>query len=379
MRNFINLFVLLTSSIPCFSQPSNNDKLLKTRLDSVLKTVMDANGPGGSIFIQKGNRTLYSASYGFADLDKKEKFTPQTLSNLGSISKTFVAYGILILQQQGKLSIDDDVNKYFPDFRNKEIGARVKIRHLLTHTSGLPDSRGVDKDSIFYLTAKDEENFAPLKLTDTLEFEPGSQYKYSNPAFNGLALVIEKVSGMKWQKFIEENIFKPSGMMGSRIQDGPYPEKGIAHAYRKVNGKYQEYDYGEYPTFAASGNGGVWSSIDELKKYVTAIKNCAFLKCEQVKFSQQAWVPGNWKSKDPPSLGFSWFVRSANNQPAVVEHTGSQAGFRAHLIMIPESELLIIWLTNNDLFITSQLMKPLTELGYLNTPKPRNNANPEND
>ncbi len=72
---------------------------------------------------------------------------------------------------------------------------------------------------------KDEENFAPLKLTDTLEFEPGSRWKYSNPAYNGLALIIEKVSGMKWQTFIENYIFKPSGMKDSKITDGFFPEK----------------------------------------------------------------------------------------------------------------------------------------------------------
>lgn len=109
---------------------------------------------------------------------------------------------------------------------------------MITHTSGLPDSRNVDKDSIFFLAARDEGNFAPLKLTDTLEFESGSQWNYSNPAYNGLALIIEKVSGMKWQSFIENNIFKPSGMKDSKITDGSFPERDVAHGYRKTNNQF---------------------------------------------------------------------------------------------------------------------------------------------
>src|SRR5207344_1693813 len=129
------------------------------------------------------------------------------------------------------------------------LAKKIKIHHLLTHSSGLPDIRNVQGDSIFFLTAKDEENWAPIKKADSLEFEPGERFHYSNPAFNGLALVIEKVSGMKWQKFIRERIFKPAGMSSSVITDGAYPSQGVAHGYRIVEGKFQEYDYGEYPTF----------------------------------------------------------------------------------------------------------------------------------
>ncbi len=238
---------------------------------------------------------------------------------------------------------------------------------MLTHTSGLPDSRNVDKDSIFFLTAKDVENFAPLKLTDTLEFEPGSRRKYSNPAYNGLALIIEKASGMKWQSFIENNIFKPSGMKDSKITNGSFPESSVAHGYRKANNQFEEYDYGEYPTFTASGNGGVWSSVEDLRKYVTAMKKCLFLDCNTIAFSQKIWHPKNWNAKDPPSQGFSWFFSEPKNKDKykLINHSGSQAGFRAHLFIIPEPGITIIWLANNDKSITQLIMKSLVELGYL--------------
>ena len=104
------------------------------------------------------------------------------------------------------------------------------------YTLGLPDNRQVSKDTVFYLTAKDSENWAPVTKTDTLVFESGDRFEYSNPAYNGLALIVEQVSGMKWQKFIEENIFKPSGMNTSTITDGPHPATGVSHAYNKIAG-----------------------------------------------------------------------------------------------------------------------------------------------
>jgi CubicO group peptidase (beta-lactamase class C family) len=349
----------------------NNDRLLTKKLDSSFATIFSDNEPGGSVFIQQAGKILYNRSFGLADLKTKTRFTDHTISNVGSITKTFVAYGILILQNQGKLSIDDSIIKFFPDIKNKEIGNLIKIKHLLTHTSGLPDNRNVDNDSIFYLTAGDLQNFQPLLRTDTLEFVQGSQFNYSNPAYNGLALIIEKQGKMKWQEFIRKHIFLPAGMKNSKITDGAFPDKNVAHSYRKVGNKYEEYDYGEYPTFCAAGNGGVWSSIAELRKYINAIKACSFTDCATIELSKKLWQPENWASKTKPFHSLVWFVHKGifndfgNEKCKVMEHSGSQAGFNAHLILIPEKDITIIWLTNNDKFLTGAIRKILLALNYL--------------
>jgi CubicO group peptidase (beta-lactamase class C family) len=372
MRSTLLLYLGILSFTFCNGQ-TNKDKLLVEKLDSEFADIFSKDKPGGSIFIRKGNKTLYDKSFGLADIKTKTKFTDKTISNLGSISKTFVSYGILILQNQGKLSLEDSIIKFFPEFKNKELASRIKIKHLLTHTSGLPDLRNVEKDSVYYLTAKDYENFKPLFQTDTLEFEEGSQWNYSNPAYNGLAMIIEKVTKMKWQDFIKENIFNPSGMKNSKITDGDFPNKDIAHGYRKVNGNYEEYDYGECPTFCAAGNGGVWSSVSELKKYISAINNCTFTDCSTIELSRKTFKPENWKSAIEPIHSSVWFVHpdfstKHENQTLkfqTIEHSGSQGGYRAHLILIPEKEITIIWLTNNDVFISGKIRNTLLELGYL--------------
>jgi CubicO group peptidase (beta-lactamase class C family) len=372
LKGRILLFLILPFFfLNCTSQ-MNTDQALEQKLDSVFATIFTPDAPGGSIFIQQGDKVLYAKSFGLSDMEKKLKYTSATVQNLGSISKTFVSYGILILAKEDKLSLDDPILKYFPDFKNKDIAKNVTIKHLLTHTSGLPDLRETERDSVFYLTAMDAENWAPIKLADSLNFEPGSQYQYSNPAYNALALIIEKASGNKWQDFIKKRIFEPAGMGTSDIQDGAHPAKNVAHGYRKINGQWDEYDYGEYPTFAASGNGGVWSSIDDLRKYADAVKKNLIVDAETFTLSTEPWKPENWKNEAAPWKGMAWFKHPSylhginpEEQYTVIEHSGDQGGFRAHLLMIPESDITIIWLTNNEQLLSKQIWGVMKELGYL--------------
>jgi CubicO group peptidase (beta-lactamase class C family) len=371
MRIFFIILLIIPGLFIC-SGKANKNKLLVDKLDSAFLDIFKDNEPGGSVLIQQGKKVLYKRSFGLSDLKTGRRFTARTVANIGSISKTFVAYGILMLQNQGKLSVENSISMYFPEFKNKNLAGKIKIKHLLTHTSGLPDSRNVAGDSIFYLTAKDYENFRPLTLTDTLEFEPGSRWNYSNPAYNGLALIIEKVSGMKWQDYIKKHILRKAGMRSSKITDGAYPEKHVAHGYSFVNGEYTENDYGEYPTFAASGNGGVWSSVNDLRKYAYALSKCRFTDCTTIELSEKIWTPPTWGSKDSMFHSLVWYVHPsfsydfhAEEKCRVIEHDGFQGGFMAHLIMIPEYEMIIIWITNNEKSLTEKIRKLLFQLKFI--------------
>jgi CubicO group peptidase (beta-lactamase class C family) len=209
----------------------------------------------------------------------------------------------------------------------------------------------VDEAEDFYLTAKDEANFEPIKRVEILNFEPGEKFEYSNPAYNGLALIIEKQSHQKWQDFIRDKIFKPSGMNQSKITEGSYPQDGVAHAYIKKNGDYVEYDYGEYPTFAAAGNGGIWCSALDLAKYETALRKHTFLSKTSVEKSRTVYQPKNWNDTIPPNIGCSWFILEKDHKEnehgvKIIYHTGSQGGFRAFFVSISEKEILYAALFN---------------------------------
>src|SRR6187455_2203259 len=298
------LFVVVILFTNCNTEPSS----YSSDLDKIFDSVFKASEPGGAVLIAKDGKIIYEKGFGVEDITTKKVIDNNTLFNVGSISKTFVAFGILQLAKENKLSIDDDIYKYFPDFNDSSIAKKIKIYHLLTHSSGLPDIRDVQGDSVFYLTAKDEENWAPIKKADSLEFQPGERFNYSNPAFNGLALIIEKVSGMKWQDYIKKNVMEPAGMRTSTITDGPHPESGVSHGYLFDGQKYFEQDYGEEPTFAAAGNGGVWSSVEELWNYEHALRNIKFSDRKTIDDSRIIKEYENWKSTTPPFIGYSWFI-----------------------------------------------------------------------
>jgi CubicO group peptidase (beta-lactamase class C family) len=354
--------ILLLSCTPKTSQD------LQSRLNMYFKQKLPDHEPGGAVLIMKDTTVIFSKGYGLADLTGKEKITTKTLFNIGSISKTFVSNAILILRDEGKLSLEDSLLKYFPGFKNKGIAQKVKIKHLLTHTSGLPDNRQVKRDSVFYLTANDEQNWYPVTQTDTLEFEPGSHYHYSNPAFNALALIITQVSGQKWQDFVANRIFRPSKMNTSTITDGPHPQSGVAHAYSRISGQWREDDFGEEPTFCAAGNGGVWSSAEELSRYELALRRGNFLALSTIDESASIKEFPNWSSPDHTSRGWAWKIDHTADGLKIIGHTGDQGGFVANYVSIPEKKIFVVILCNFPLDlgpVTDHVMALLQGENYL--------------
>lgn len=344
--NYCSVFLLLL-----FCSPAQST--FQSEMENLYENLFKEDEPGGSILVMKGEEIKFMQSYGLADLETKEEISENTIFNTGSISKTFVVNGILMLQERGRLTVKDDLNKHFDDFDNRQIAGKIRLEHLLSHSSGLPDSRRVNANPNFFLTANDQENFEPLKRTQNLNFEPGEQFQYSNPAFNGLALIIENSSGQKWQAFIKENIFHPSGMVDSRITDGAHPASGVAHAYARDGNKFKENDYGEYPTFTAAGNGGVWCSVLDLAKYEKALNEHIFISKESLENSRTPMAFENWASETNPHLGYGWFVgeqslfgENSGLGEKMVYHTGSQGGFRAFYITIPGRDILYVALFN---------------------------------
>ena len=352
-RNWFLISLLLFAFSFSFCQVRDFENEVNIQLAQLFDKEFNKYEPGGAVLIQKGKDVVFSQSYGLADLELKLEVNQNTVFNTGSISKTFVANGILILQESGLLTIEDPISKYFDDFENEEIASSVKIKHLLSHTSGLPDLREVRSNSEFYITAKDRENFDPIKKVQKLNFPSGERFQYSNPAYNGLALIIEKVSGKPWQDFIEENIFKPCNMHLSEITNGPHPSKNVAHAYIKTSGEYKEFDYGEYPTFAAAGNGGVWSTVHELANYEECVQHSVFLNSATIEESRTVFKSTNWDDSAQPHLGWGWFLgeesllgEESNLGVKIIYHTGSQGGFRAYFISIPEKDIISVGLFN---------------------------------
>ncbi len=343
--SLLSLFamLLLLTSTSCHSDPA--PLKASQELDRYFSEVFPPDQPGAAVLIVQDGAVVLEKGYGIADVNTLEKITPHTIFNTGSISKTFVMNGILMLEEEGKLSIDDPLEKYFPGFKNPEIARQVKIYHLLNHSSGLIDSRNVKEDSVFYLTAKDVENFAPILENDSTAFEPGARFEYSNPAYNALALIIEQLTGNRWQDYIIERIFGPAGLKESKITDGPYPESGVAHAYVFDGENFIEDDYGEEPTFPAAGNGGVWSTVLDLYQYELALQNAVFLPENRIAQSRTPFQPDNWAASEPSHIGYSWFTGQFQGE-ALIFHTGDQGGFMADYVWVPSAKIFYTILCN---------------------------------
>src|SRR5882757_1650288 len=154
----------------------NKTKPMPEQLDAMFSQEFKENEPGGAVLVIMNGDTVFKKGYGVADITTKEKITPNTLFNVGSISKTFVSNTILLLATEGKLNVNDSIYRYFPNFKNQAIAKKVRLHHMLTHTSGLPDNRRAFHDRVFLLTAKDQENWSPIEKNDSLLFEPGTKF-----------------------------------------------------------------------------------------------------------------------------------------------------------------------------------------------------------
>jgi len=349
--------------------PDPGESVLTTSLDELLRSHFKDDEPGGALLVARGDQVLFAQGYGVADIQTGEKITDATVLNTGSISKTFVANAILILAERGLLSVQDPITKYFT-FAHPEVVEQITIEHLLSHTSGLPDLRNVGARSEFFLTAGDRDNFEPLLSAERLNASPGERFEYSNPAYNGLALIVEQVSGMKWQDFVREEIFAKAGMPNSEITDGAHPSSGVAHAYNRSGDGFVENDFGEFPTFCAAGNGGVWCSVRELFAYERALQSATFLSEEAIRKSRTVFHPSEWRASSPPRLGHSWWIGEHGlfaNTPFgkhMIYHTGSQGGFRAFHVWVPEEETLVVGLFNRPIErvgLLSEIMTILSE------------------
>ncbi|MBL7920186.1 MAG: beta-lactamase family protein [Bacteroidia bacterium] len=329
--------------------PAQTDEhvLLNLGLDSAFSEIHD-NDPGASIFIQKDNQIMYSKSFGLANLKTKEKFNENTNVNIASITKTFIAYGILILQKQGKLSIEDSISRFFSHDLSKEAGV-VKIKHLLTHTAGLPDVQGDEKEI--------------LKKIDKPEFEPGSNYKYSEVSYKIMTMIIEKVTNDKWHMFIQKNIFEPAGMIHTKIPEF-YVEEKIALSYKKSKQKYKLVKY-KKRNLDKNELLNVWISVGELRKYIYAINECVFLDCELLKQISTLWTPDNWRSSLKPIHGFAWFISESKEKDTKISYDGIYNGYRSTVITYPKEKIIVIAVSNNSVSYSENIVKRLTELKYV--------------
>ena len=249
-----------------------------SRIDSLLSTRYDKSGPGAAILIARGDSVLIDKGYGLADLTSGTKIDGNTMFNIASVSKQFTAVGILKLQEMGKLNIDDRISKYFPNFADKR-WKRIRLRHLMSHSSGVPDARTGSKDFILYAT--DAQSISYMASLDSFKFNPGTGYDYINPTFDLLGIINGQVSGLGFDEYQRQYVFEPSGMKSVTYFEAGKAIQNMAHGYvpdendgigpnvengnqSPTTNNWKERDYGEESFFATKADGGIYTTTHEL-------------------------------------------------------------------------------------------------------------------
>ena len=328
MNRIVALFSLLLASGAAWCTETE-------RLDSLMQAY-DGPVPGASVLVLKDGEPVVRRSFGLADVEQGVAAAPETNYRLASITKQFTAAAILLLAEDGKLALDDRAREWLPSL--PESNDAITLRHLLTHTGGL-----VDYEEI--MPADLEQ---PLRDADVLElqagesrlyFEPGTAWRYSNGGYALLALIVERASGLPFPEFLRRRIFLPLGMQNTiaYVKEGPaVPHRAYGHS--RVEGEWTRTD--QSLTSSVLGDGGIYSSIDDLARWDAALYDDRLLSDESRRLAFTPWV----KSDDPAvDYGYGWRVTDDT-----LWHSGETIGFRNVIVRWPEQRLTVIVLTNRN-------------------------------
>lgn len=270
------------------------------KVDAYVKAEMEKRGiPGVALTIIRDGKTTKTAAYGFANLELKSPVKPETVFEIGSVTKQFTSACILLLQQEGKLSVDDKIGKHFPEI--PPTWTNVTIRHLLNHTSGIKSYTGLNGFELTkHLTQK---QFIAALWELPLEFAPGEQYKYCNSGYSLLGYIVENVSGKNYWDFLGERIVGPLGMTSTTNREPSLIVPHRAAGYeKKRSGTRINRDYDLTDVFAA---GAIVSTVGDLVKWNAALHGEKLLNAES---KSAMWTPGKLNNGKETEYGFGWRV-----------------------------------------------------------------------
>lgn len=333
-KNASRLVCFLISILLFWGTTAYGTTAQQTRtIDSLMSTLHERGQFNGSVLVAVQGRIIYRNAFGPANFETKTKLTPETPFCLASVTKQFTAMAIMMLAERKKLSYDDAVAKYIPEFSRSSQTVKITIRQLLTHSSGIPDygDLGIDDSNLT------QKQLVTDLLKQVSSFnQPGQKYRYSNAGYALLAIVVQNVSKQSFGDFLEESIFKPLGMNSTFTYDSPQKKNSqTAIGYNQFGARDDV-----NPT-AVPGDGGVYSTVDDLFKWDQALYTDKLVSQSTL---AAAFVPGSVQ-EGGSTYGFGWNVANAGGEK-YVWHTGSTAGFRAFIERRLTSRVTVILLTN---------------------------------
>ncbi len=330
-RAAYSLPLLLLLSISCFAQDA-----VSTRIDDYIRAEMQAQKiPGLSLAVIKNGEIVLAKGYGLANVEHQVPVKPETIFQSGSMGKQFTATAVMMLVEEGKLSLDDKITKFFPDgpgaWRN------ITVRHLLTHTSGLGD---YPEDFDLRRDYTEDELVQRIK-TVPLAFQPGEKWSYSNLAYVMLGVLIHKVSGKFYGDFLQERVFQPLGMTTARVISEADIVPNRAAGYRLVNGELKNQNWVS-PTLNTTADGALYLTVYDMAKWDAALYTEKLLKRSSL---DQMWTAVKLNDGKTFPYGFGWALGAVNGH-RIVEHGGAWQGFKSQISRYVDDKLTIVIFAN---------------------------------
>jgi CubicO group peptidase (beta-lactamase class C family) len=329
LRKLASLSLALCAAVPAAADSVD---------DYVRAEMASKKIPGISIAIVRNDKLAKARGYGFANVELDAPATTDTIYQSGSTAKQFTAAGILLLAEQGKLSLDDRLSKHFPE--GPSAWHRITIRQLLTHTSGIKDYEG--QSDIDLRKDYDEQALLEVMMGLPIEFEPGTQWSYSNSGYLTLGLLTSKLAGKHWSEFQTQRLFEPLGMTTTRVISEKDIVKHRAAGYELDEaGELENQDW-VAPSLNRLADGAIYFSVKDLVAWDAALRERRFLTPASF---EAWWTPVRLASGTSFPYGFGWRIAEQRGQ-RLVEHGGSWQGFRAAIARYVEQDLTVVVLAN---------------------------------
>jgi CubicO group peptidase (beta-lactamase class C family) len=315
---------------------------------AVRRQMREQKIPGVSIAVVRGGEILKASGYGLSNLELRVPVRLQTVFPAGSITKQFTATAIMMLVEEGKLALDDHLTTFFPDA--PPAWKPITVRHLLTHTSGIPDIFGGTEDSLYTKGVVDfhrdysEEDLERAFAAQPLDFEPGSRWSYSNAGYQLLGFVIRRVTGQDYATFLRERILLPLGMTQTTIFSYAKVIPNRASGYDLVNGEWMNTAAWPAVSLLNNADGSLLTTPLDLAKWSAALDTERLLKRSSL---EAMWKPVDQDDASAYPAGIGWFIGSAHGH-RVVFHTGGGFGFNASISRYLDDGITIIVMTNID-------------------------------
>ena len=329
----VALGAALSAAVP------GGDKKLFAEIDMVMNDAYKPLEPGAALIVRRNGKTLFRKGYGMANLELGVKVEPDMAFRLGSITKQFTAVAVLMLAEQGKLSLQDEIGKYISDFPTGD--KRVTIAHLLAHTSGIKSYTNMEEWLPLWRKDMTPAEIIAMSKDKPFEFSPGERWNYNNSGYVMLGAIIEKATGKTYEGFLREAIFTPLGMKNSGYDRTERVIPRRVPGYHKDNDGFVNAPYLSMTQPYAAGS--LYSSVDDLAVWNDAVFSGKLLKKEWL---EKAFTPFTLASGESTGYGCGWFVSELRGHRCI-EHGGGINGFTSYALSLPDDGIYVAVLTNS--------------------------------